>query len=361
VKSPRRISRVPRRVPTIIEAMETIFEPWFRGPSWDGWKVVLRPIFGVPLDETETAFFQSVAGDRLAPTSSIREFWAIVGRRGGKDSIVSLICAYMAATFDPKGLLRPGERAVVCCIAPDKDTAKIVQRYPHATAATRNRQAIVPMQAVINHAADSELCARIRVKRFRVETKSKIPATLEWIEAFRRACKRPQLGALALFMFLTGARVSEALAVEWQDVDFKSKTVLIKQTKLGNERRAHLPQSLIVVLANLPRSNSGRGVFWYETRNNCLMAWRRAAKRARIAPLSMHSCRHGFATALLQRGVDPVTVAKLGGWKSVRHVFETYGHANDDTTLTDLISGTDLTQPTKPNARKPYKTGTSRT
>ena len=231
--------------------------------------------------------------------------------------------------------------------------------YPRATAATRNRQAIVPMQAVINHAADSELCARIRVKRFKVETKSKIPATLEWVEAFRKACKRPQLGALAIFMFLTGARVSEALAVEWEDIDFKAKTVLIRQTKLGNERRAHLPQSLIVVLANLPRSNSGRGVFWYETRNHCLLTWRRAAKRARIAPLSMHSCRHGFATALLQRGIDPVTVAKLGGWKSVRHVFETYGHANDDTTLTDLISGANLTQTKTSNSRKPYKTGTS--
>ena len=45
--------------------------------------------------------------------------------------------------------------------------------YPRATAATRNRQAIVPMQAVINHAANSELCARIRVKRFKVETKSR--------------------------------------------------------------------------------------------------------------------------------------------------------------------------------------------
>lgn len=212
--------------------------------------------------------------------------------------------------------------------------------YPRATAATRNRQAIVPIQAVINHSADSELCARIRVKRFKVDTKSKLPATLEWIEAFRKACKRPQLGALALFMFLTGARVSEALAVEWEDIDFKSKTVLIKQTKLGNERRSHLPQSLVVALANLPRSNSGRGVFWYATRGDCLMVWRRAAQRAKIAPLSFHSCRHGFATALLHKGVDPVSVAKLGGWKSVRHVFETYGHANDDTTLTDLISGT---------------------
>jgi integrase len=231
--------------------------------------------------------------------------------------------------------------------------------YPKASAATRNRQAIVPMVAVINHAADSELCSRIRVKRFKVETKSKIPATLEWVEAFMAHCKRPQLAGLALFMFLTGARVSEALAVEWDDIDFRKKTVLIKQTKLGNERRAHLPQPLIVALANIPKSNSRRTVFWYETRNHCLIVWRRTAERAKIAPLSFHSCRHGFATALLHSGIDPVTVAKLGGWKNVRHVFETYGHAKDDPTLTDLISDPKLTQPKPRNARKPYKTGTS--
>jgi integrase len=78
------------------------------------------------------------------------------------------------------------------------------------------------------------------VKRFKIETKSKIPTTLEWVNAFMAHCKRPHLAGLALFMFLTGARVSEALAVEW-DIDFNTKKVLIKQTKLGNERRAHLP------------------------------------------------------------------------------------------------------------------------
>jgi integrase len=59
------------------------------------------------------------------------------------------------------------------------------------------------------------------------------------------------------------------------------------------------------------------------------MVWRRACKRAKIAPLSFHSCRHGFATALLQAGVDPVTIAKLGGWKSVRHLFETTADNNE--------------------------------
>ncbi len=228
--------------------------------------------------------------------------------------------------------------------------------YPRASAATRNRQAIVPIVAIINHSAESELCPHIRVKRFKIETKSKKPATLEWVKALM-AHSTPHLGGLALFMFLTGARVSEALAVEWDDIDFKAKSVLIRQTKLGNERRAHLPQSLIVALANIPRRNSTRGVFWYTSRSNAYRVWDSAIRRAKIERLSFHSCRHGFATALLQAGVDPVTVAKLGGWKNVRHLFDTYGHANDDTTLTDRISGTDLTQPTHADSRKPRKTG----
>jgi integrase len=242
-------------------------------------------------------------------------------------------------------------------ISPGAIRSAALALYSLASAATRNRQAIVPMQAVINHAAESELCPRIRVKRYRIETKSKIPATLEWCQALMTKAS-PHVGALALFMFLTGARISEALAVQWSDVDFAAKTVLIRQTKIGAERRAHLPQPLVVALANLPRLK-GRPVFRYTARSNCIRVWRTAVRRAGIAPLTFHSCRHGFATALLQAGVDPVTIAKLGGWKSARHVFETYGHANDDPTITDRIAGSILTQPGIKNSSKVRKTGVS--
>lgn len=229
--------------------------------------------------------------------------------------------------------------------------------YPKAAASTKNRQFIVPTQAIINHAADSELCPIVRVKRFKGESKIKEPATLEWVQAFMKACT-PHLGALALFMFLTGARVSEALAVERDDLDFAKKTVLIKQTKQGNERKAHLPQMLIVALANVARA-ANRPVFWYEHRSNLIRVWRAACKRAGIKVLSPHSCRHGFATALLHRGIDPITVAKLGGWKSPQHVFSTYGHAREDLTLTDIITDAPVTQPTPRKATKARKSGAS--
>jgi hypothetical protein len=58
----------------------------------------------------------------------VREFWAVVGRRGGKDSIASLIATVMAID-DYRDRLRPGEHAVVMCVAADRSQARIIFRY----------------------------------------------------------------------------------------------------------------------------------------------------------------------------------------------------------------------------------------
>lgn len=219
-----------------------------------------------------------------------------------------------------------------------------VQLFPTQSGATRNRQAIVPTQAIINHAAEMELCRPVRVKRFPVEHKERTPITWAWVEAFMEHAN-PHLGALACFMFLTGARISEALAVTWNDIDLNNRRALIRQTKIGAERYAHLPGPLMAALANIEGERLGK-VFKYSSRDTAKPQWRKAIQRAGIERLSYHCCRHGFATAMLQAGVDPVTVAKRGGWKSVQHVFQTYGHALDDLTVTDLIADTPMTQPT---------------
>lgn len=216
--------------------------------------------------------------------------------------------------------------------------------HPNASGATRNRQVIVPTQAIINHAAGLELCRHLKVERFPVTTKSKEAVTWPWVEKFM-AVASPHLGALACFMFLTGARVSEALAVRWEDVDLHERKALIKQTKIGAERRAHLPPVLVAAIANIPSNREpGAKVFQYSSRDTAKPLWRAAIKRAGVKPLSFHACRHGFATAMLHAGVDPITVAKLGGWKDAKHVFSTYGHAMDDETLADRIIGTPQTQ-----------------
>ncbi|NNK66316.1 MAG: site-specific integrase [Rhodobacteraceae bacterium] len=222
--------------------------------------------------------------------------------------------------------------------------------YPDAAAATWNRQVITPTQAAINHTLELLDLPTIRVKRFRVEKKAKTPATPEWVAAFSAQATDdglPHLAALCQFMFGTGARIGEALALSWEDLDLEGCTALVRQTKVGAERVAHLPQPLVVTLANIPSNrNPDATVFGYVARDSVRKTWDNVIERAGIERLTAHSCRHGFATVLMRRGVDIKTIAKLGGWKDVRTLLEIYVHASEDTTLTEGIFDTNLAQGT---------------
>jgi hypothetical protein len=56
----------------------------------------------------------------------VKELTIIAGRGAGKDSIASALATHAAISFDPKGRLRPGEKAHVIAIACDRDQARIV-------------------------------------------------------------------------------------------------------------------------------------------------------------------------------------------------------------------------------------------
>jgi hypothetical protein len=79
--------------------------------SWATWLAALRAAFGLPLEERDRELFASIAGDRQPPTRRVREFWCLVGRRGGKSRIAALTACYLALFSKPK--LAPGETGVV--------------------------------------------------------------------------------------------------------------------------------------------------------------------------------------------------------------------------------------------------------
>lgn len=220
-----------------------------------------------------------------------------------------------------------------------------VTLLPKASGAYRNRAVVVPTSAVINCAADLGLCPPFRPERFGETKAVREPATWQWVLAFM-AHGSPHLGALACFMFLTGARISEALAVRWEHVDFGAARVRIRMGKIGGqERLAHMPPELVAALANIPSNRDPNDqVFPYASYRACSDPWEVAIRRAEIKRLTPHSCRHGFATTLLHAGIDPITVAKRGGWKDPQQLFRTYGHAMDDETVTNLLTGARLPQ-----------------
>jgi hypothetical protein len=105
-----------------------LFGEWFAGESWNNWRSILRAMFAERMTKREQEFFRSVA-QRDPPPGRIKEAWLIAGRRAGKDSVASGIAAHMAASFEPAGRLRPGERPVVALCAVDKAQGQVVLGY----------------------------------------------------------------------------------------------------------------------------------------------------------------------------------------------------------------------------------------
>jgi integrase len=212
-----------------------------------------------------------------------------------------------------------------------------IDLYPRANGATRNRQVITPTRAVINHCAEMDLCPPLRIKGFKFEAKIKKPVSLDWVQTFAIHA-RPVIKALALQMFATAERFGEAHSTEWRDYDFPQRTVRVRDTKTRQERFAHMPQPLLVALANLSRDK--KPFHWSET---TLRRWwdTDVTKTAEASPgferLTFHSCRHGFATNMIRRGVDPKTASELGGWKDIGLFMSTYAHAIRDARLTDRL------------------------
>jgi hypothetical protein len=117
----------------IVAAMsdDAWFGKHFAGPSWDRWRACLRAAFALPMSADDLALFNEVA-EREPPTQRIRELWCIIGRRGGKDSVASLIATYVAVFGNFASRLRPGEHAVVAIIAVDRQQARICWRFINA-------------------------------------------------------------------------------------------------------------------------------------------------------------------------------------------------------------------------------------
>jgi integrase len=219
------------------------------------------------------------------------------------------------------------ERRLVKDIRPGHVSDLARALYPNAGPATHNRQVITPVQAIINHSAKRGLCAPVRFERFKVNKKPTRVGSEKWLAAFMEHAN-PRMAALAQFMAMTGARISEAVALDWREVSLVDGTATLLKTKGGDARVASLPGPLAVTLRALPH-RKGK-VFGYKSRQSVQTAWNTAERLAKIEHIPPHDAgRRLFATMMIRSGIDAVTVAKAGGWKSQRMVVEVYAQPDD--------------------------------
>ena len=212
-----------------------------------------------------------------------------------------------------------------------KDLARDL--YPDASLATRRRQVITPIAAVINFAAETyQWCQPIRLRYETSPTPPRVAVGYDWVDAVRAECARRglfHLRALVLFFFQTGFRVGEAIRLTPADFRLDERAVLARRTKNGEPRAMALTPEMAEEVRGLAVPE-GEPVFGYRTETGVRQGLRRVCKGAGVPYLGTHQPgRHSFATALEGLGMSAKSVADAGGWKTVRIVTEVYLHPDE--------------------------------
>lgn len=217
---------------------------------------------------------------------------------------------------------------------------------PDGGPATLNRHVYTPVSAVLHHAARKRWCDKPVIARPR-EPKGRV----RWIthdEADRLIeAAAPHLKPLVIFLLSTGARLSEALYLDWREVNLSACHVEFLDTKNGEARGVPLHPKAVAALANLPHRTgavfrrslpytTASGVKHplgapYEVREDgggqIKTAWKGMLRRAGIEDFTPHDCRHTWATWHYRANRDLTALMELGGWKSPAMVMR-YAHVN---------------------------------
>jgi integrase len=118
----------------------------------------------------------------------------------------------------------------------------------------------------------------------------------------------------------TGMRRGEMLGLRGLDVDTRGERVLLPQTKNGEGRIVYLNKLALQVFNSVAKDDAKPTdrVFGQVTGEQVSMAFRRAAKAAKIDDFRFHDLRHTAASWLRMEGADIHTVAQLLGHKDLR-------------------------------------------
>lgn len=228
-------------------------------------------------------------------------------------------------------LLKHFKGRVLGTIKPEEIRAAARKLYPDLKGATWNRNVLTPARSIINHAAGLGWCQPIKVKAFPTQKVQRRSVDRAWIDAFLAECDRsnlPHVAACVLFMWQTGARVSEAVRVLPEHMNLQDRIVLLETTKTDEWAVCDITTELMIRLANLPRVE-GQPVFGYASRFGVNRRMKAVCRRAKIDFVSPHqSGRHSYATNALAMGATVKDVMDGGRWKSARLVLETYAHSD---------------------------------
>ncbi|MCB0920037.1 MAG: tyrosine-type recombinase/integrase [Actinobacteria bacterium] len=175
--------------------------------------------------------------------------------------------------------------------------------------------------------------------------KDPVVPTREQVLALIAAAPDARMRAFIATLAYTGTRISEALSIQWADVDLEANRIRILKAKGGKPRAVPITAGLRVELVAWRKAQNAQHLaspVWLEgsdwvlasdhgtqwDAHNARKLFRPIAKD--ICPgLTPHGLRHATATMLLEEGVPMKVVSELLGHSSTRITSDLYSHVTD--------------------------------
>lgn len=174
----------------------------------------------------------------------------------------------------------------------------------------------------------------------------------EQFELLLKQINKQDLRDIYSLLFHTGLRVSEALNLNWEDIDFKEKTLKVCNkidftTKNKKERSIPLNDTIYRML--LSRINSQK---IFTIKKNYVFtklvdikyspeyvskSFKKAIRKAQLNErIHLHSLRHSFCSNLVSKGVSLYIVKELAGHENITTT-QIYSHLQSET-LRDAVN-----------------------
>ena len=153
----------------------------------------------------------------------------------------------------------------------------------------------------------------------------------------------------------TGCRLSEALYLDWSDIDLENETITIKakpevgfKPKSGKSRVIPMAPELKTILEAVKEK---QGWLFKSASGKRIITLRRgfeqACKDAGLEDISPHCLRHTFASLMIASGADARTLADILGHSSPVITLSIYSHSFDQVKKSAIRRLPSFTEPSK--------------
>jgi integrase len=192
------------------------------------------------------------------------------------------------------------------------------QLCPGLSPATKNRDVITPIAAVLHYAAECEYRPWLRVRRFREAEPETRAVTMDVAAQLITAAPEGPQQLLLLWLFRHGTRITQTLGIKWTDISLTEQTFRLYDKKARKWQIFPLHAEVFERLAAIPESER-TGRLWPWSSRSSVYNWLRPMVTGLGIKFTPHMGRHSLGTWLNAQGEGLRTIMAALGHKSARN------------------------------------------